>query len=95
VDDMTGEDHVERELALMKLKLRPAQRDAIRALVEKAGGRVLSDSTECHIVELTASEAEINALAQALAAQAELQEIVRSGALAVSRQARIIHVVES
>jgi len=94
-DDMTGDDHVERELALLKLKIRPGQRDAVRALVERAGGRILSDGTDCHIVELTSSEAEIGALAKALAAQAELLEIVRSGALAMSRQARILHVVES
>lgn len=95
VDDMTGEDHLERELALIKLRIRPNHRDAVCALVEKAGGRVLTDSNDCHIVELTSSEAEITALTQSLAAQAELLEIVRSGALAMSRQERILHVVES
>jgi acetolactate synthase-1/3 small subunit len=95
VDDMTGEDHLERELALIKLRIRPNHRDAVRALVEKAGGRVLTDSNDCHILELTSSEAEITALTQSLAAQAELLEIVRSGALAMSRQERILHVVES
>jgi acetolactate synthase I/III small subunit len=94
-DDMTSDDHVERELALIKLRIRSGQRDAVRALVEKAGGRILSDGTDCHIVELASSEAEISALAQALAAQSELLEIVRSGALAMSRQERILHVVES
>jgi len=95
VDDMTGEDHLERELALIKLRVRPNHRDAVRALVEKAGGRVLADSNDCHVVELTSSEADITALAQSLATQAELLEIVRSGALAMSRQERILHVVES
>lgn len=94
VDDMTGEDHLERELALIKLRIRPNHRDVVRTLVEKAGGRVLADSNDCHIVEITSSEADITALAQSLAAQAELLEIVRSGALAMSRQARILHVVE-
>jgi acetolactate synthase-1/3 small subunit len=94
VDDMTGEDHLERELALIKLRIRPSHRDVVRTLVEKAGGRVLADSNDCHIVELTSSEADITALAQSLASQAELLEIVRSGALAMSRQARILHVVE-
>jgi len=94
-DNMTSEDHLERELALIKLKVRPAQRDAVRALVEKAGGRVLAEGGDCHIVEVASGEAAITALAQQLAAQAELLEIVRSGALAMSRQARILHVVES
>jgi acetolactate synthase-1/3 small subunit len=94
VDDMTGEDHVERELALIKLRIRPNHRDAVRSLVEKAGGRVLADSNDCHIIELTSSEADITALTQGLAAHAELLEIVRSGALAMARQERILHVVE-
>ena len=95
VDDMTSEDHVERELALIKLKVRAGQKESVRALVERAGGRILSDGADCHIVELTSSESEINVLARSLAAQAELLEIVRSGALAMSRQERILHVVES
>ncbi len=95
VDDMTGEDHLERELGIIKLRVRPAQRETIRALVEKAGGRLLAEERDCQVVELTASEAEVTDLAQKLSAQAELLEIVRSGALAMSRQERTLHVVES
>jgi len=95
VDDMTGEDHLERELALIKLRVRPSQRDSVRAVVEGAGGRVVTESSDFHIVEVTSSEAEITALTQSLATQAELLEIVRSGALAMARQERILHVVES
>jgi len=95
VDDMTGEDHLERELAIVKLRVRPGQREAVRALAEKAGGRLLADERDCQILELAASEAEITEMVGQLAARAELLEIVRSGALALSRQERILHVVES
>jgi acetolactate synthase-1/3 small subunit len=95
VDDMTGEDHLERELAIIKLRVRPAQRSAIRALLEKAGGRLLSEDRDCQIAELVASEAEVTELVPRLAAEAELLEIVRSGALAMSRQEHTLHVVES
>jgi acetolactate synthase I/III small subunit len=95
VDDMTGDDHLERELGLIKLRSRAAQRDAVRALVSKAGGKVLSDERDCQIVELTSSEAAITELARSLATQGELLEVVRSGALAMNRQERILHVVES
>ena len=95
VDDMTGEDHLERELALIKLRVRPAQKQAIRALLEKAGGRLLAEERDCQIVEVAASEAEVSQLVQQLSAQAELLEIVRSGALAMSRQEHTLHVVES
>ena len=95
VDDMTSDDHLERELALIKLRCRNGQHDAVRSLVEKAGGRLLADERDCQIAEVTSSEAAINELVRQLAQPAELLEIVRSGALAMSRQARILHVVET
>lgn len=94
VDDMTGEDHLERELALLKLRVKPSQRDAVRAAVNAAGGRVVADERDYVVVELTSSEAAITDLARSLAAQGELLEIVRSGALAMSRQEPTLHVVQ-
>jgi acetolactate synthase I/III small subunit len=94
VDDMTSDDHLERELALIKIRVRQAQRTAVQAMLSQAGGRVLSDERDCLIVELTSSEAAITELTRSLAGQAELLEIVRSGALAMLRQERILHVVE-
>jgi acetolactate synthase-1/3 small subunit len=93
-DDMTGEDHLERELALLKMRVKPAHRDAVQAKVSAAGGRILADERDCLIVELTSSEAAVTDLARSLAAQGELLEVVRSGALAMSRQEPTLHVVE-
>jgi acetolactate synthase I/III small subunit len=94
VDDMTTDDHLERELALIKVHARPSQRVAIQTLLTQAGGRVLNEERDCLILEITSSEAAITELARNLAAQAELLEIVRSGALAMLRQERVLHVVE-
>ena len=52
------------------------------------GGRVLDPAPDGFIVELTASEAEINAFVADLRSQAELLEVVRSGALGIGRNAR-------
>jgi acetolactate synthase-1/3 small subunit len=95
VDDMTSDDHLERELALIKIRVRTPQRAAVQALLADAGAKVLSDERDCQIVELTSSEAAVSELARNLATQAELLEIVRSGALGMLRQERILHVVES
>jgi len=95
VDDMTGEDHLERELAIVKLRVRQGQRQAVQALVQQCGGRILTEERDCLVVELVASEAEVSELVAKLASQAELLEIVRSGALAMSRQEQTLHVVES
>jgi acetolactate synthase-1/3 small subunit len=95
VDDMTGEDHLERELAIVKLRVRQAQRQAILDLVQQCGGRILTEERDCLVAELAASEADVSALVGKLASQAQLLEIVRSGALAMSRQEQTLHVVES
>jgi acetolactate synthase-1/3 small subunit len=93
VEDMTGGEHLERELVLLKLKVRPEQTDAVRGYVVRTGGRVLDPAMECFIVELTASEAEINSFIADLARQATLLEVARSGALGMGRSARGLRVV--
>jgi acetolactate synthase I/III small subunit len=92
--DMTRGEHIERELVLIKLRLDAARRDTVRGYVIRTGGRVLDPSTECFIVELLGSEAEINGFMRNLATQAELVEVVRSGALGISRELRALRLVE-
>src|SRR5438874_9295456 len=57
-EDMTGGEHIERELVLLKLKVRPERTDGVRGYVVRTGGRVLDPAVDGFIVELTASEAE-------------------------------------
>lgn len=91
-EDMTLGVHLERELVLLKLALRPGQADGVRGHVVRAGGRVLDPSMASFIVELTASEAEVNAFIRDLGADATLCEVVRSGALGIGRGARLAAV---
>ena len=93
VQDMTRGEHLERELILLKLKVRPEQIDAVRGHVVRTGGRVLDPAADGFIVELTASEAEINAFTTELARGAELLEVVRSGALGIERNQRHMRMV--
>ena len=88
VEDMTQGEHIERELVLLKLKVRLEQSDAVRGYVVRAGGRVLDPASDGFIVELTASEAEIDKFITDLSKGAELLEVVRSGALGISRLER-------
>jgi acetolactate synthase-1/3 small subunit len=94
IDDMTRGEHVERELALVKLRVRAEQKAAAEAAVKQAGGKVLDASGDLIIAELTASESEVNAFVGEIAAKGELVEIVRSGALALSRDGRALRVVQ-
>jgi acetolactate synthase small subunit len=66
----------------------PAHTDTLRGQVVRSGGRVLDPALEGFIVELTASEAEINTFLAELGRRAQLLEVVRSGALGISRSAR-------
>lgn len=93
VEDMTTDEHIERELVLLKLKVRLEQADAVRGYVIRHGGRVIDPAAEAFVVELTASEAEINRFIAELSAGAELIEVVRSGALSISRLGRNLRVV--
>ena len=86
--DMTRGEHLERELVLLKLRVDPKDTDTVRGQVVRGGGRVLDPAVDGFIVELTASEAEINGFIGELARHAELLEVVRSGALGISRNAR-------
>jgi acetolactate synthase I/III small subunit len=93
VEDMTRGEHIERELVLLKLKVEPKVTDAVRGYVVRAGGRVLDPNAEGFVVELTASEAEVNKFVEDLAESCELLDVVRSGALGVARHARALQLV--
>jgi acetolactate synthase-1/3 small subunit len=89
VEDMTLGEHLERELVLVKLTVRPEDTDALRGYIVRAGGRVLDPALDGFIAELTASEAEVNALIRELGSRGKLAEVVRSGALGIARSARL------
>lgn len=93
VEDLTDGEHIERELALLKLRVAPQDSDAVRGYVVRAGGRVLDPAPDGFIVELTASEAEINGFIAGLAQHGEALEVVRSGALGVGRTGRSLRLV--
>jgi acetolactate synthase-1/3 small subunit len=87
VDDVTRDQHVERELLLLKMRVAGSQIGNVNSAVQKAGGKVLSDDTESYTVELTDSEAQINRFIAEAGNLGEVLEVVRSGALAMLRGA--------
>jgi acetolactate synthase-1/3 small subunit len=85
VDDLTRDAHIERELLLIKLKHTSAQASALRAAVEQAGGKILSDDPNSFVIELIDSEARISQFIGSAGTFGDVLEVVRSGALAVLR----------
>ena len=90
VDDMTRDQHVERELLLMKIKTSAPQLSALRKLIESAGARVLGDDPQSFTIELTDSESQITRFIDQVTRHGEVLEVVRSGALALLRGAEIL-----
>jgi acetolactate synthase I/III small subunit len=91
VDDVTRDQHVERELLLLKLRATPGRIEALQECVRKAGAKILSDAAESFTVELTDSESQINKFIAEAANFGEVLEVVRSGAVAMLRGATTLH----
>lgn len=91
VDDVTRDQHVERELLLLKLRAPAARLEAVQECVRKAGAKVLSDDVESFTIELTDSESQINRFIAEAGNLGEVLEVVRSGAVAMLRGATTLH----
>ena len=90
VEDVTREEHFERELLLIKVRAKPTQVGALWSITQKAGGRVLWDSADSFTIELTSSEAEISSFIANVANRGEVLEVVRSGALAIQKGKEVL-----
>ncbi len=88
--DMTGGDHIEREVALFKLQLHDASRDDLSVLASDFGARILDDHEGHFTVELIGSSHDIDRFMASVADLAEILTVVRSGAMAVARGAPIL-----
>jgi acetolactate synthase-1/3 small subunit len=85
VEDVTREEHFERELLLVKIKARATQVGQLWAAAQRAAGRVLWDAADSFTIELTSSEADISRFVAEVGAHGEVLEVVRSGALAIQK----------
>ncbi|RPH93303.1 MAG: acetolactate synthase small subunit [Lysobacterales bacterium] len=83
--DMTMDDHIERELLLMKVKVNPGAEGELPGIVESAGARVLDDAPETYTVELTGASDRMDAFIARVGGCSEIVAVVRSGAMAIAR----------
>ncbi len=83
--DMTLGEHYERELMLIKLKVKTGRYDDVQDLVRDAGGRVLDPTQHNFVVELTARPGAIAEFIESAAAAARILAVVRSGSVAAMK----------
>lgn len=88
--DMTRDDHIERELLLMKVKVQAGAEQSLPKLIDDAGARVLDDSPENYTLELTGANDRMDDFISQVADCAEVLAVVRSGAMAIARGEKVL-----
>jgi acetolactate synthase-1/3 small subunit len=84
VQDISGEDFVERDLMLIKVEATPQQRMEITLLVEMFRARVVDVSAKDLMVEISGQERKIEAFIELMRPYGIL-ELVRTGRIALVR----------
>lgn len=83
--DFTGDDHFQRELVLVKLKLRKGIENSIQQYVGELNATILDEDRDAFTVEITSSNRHMDALIKRLASFGDVLTVVRSGSLAMRR----------
>ena len=85
IHDMTLGEHFERELAIVKLKLKTGGYAKVTALVKEYGADILDDAQNSCTVQLTGRPGDIDRFIGSIAKIGELSAVARSGSVAVSK----------
>jgi len=85
VIDMTGLDHVEREMVLIKVAPKQEDKAEVLRLAEIFRGRVVDSGLTTYKLEVTGYEKKIEAFIE-LVKQYGIKEFVRTGKVAIARE---------
>ncbi len=85
--DLSEGEHVERELALIKLKAVGAQREEIKRVVDIFRAQIIDVSQTIYTVQLIGTSSKLNAFIEAVDPKV-VMEVVRSGVSAIARGER-------
>jgi len=91
--DMTMGDHIERELMLMKVKLRHTDEDALSGIIDSAGARVLDDCPDTYTLELTGENNQMDDFIARVGSCADILAVVRSGAMAIAHGEKVLSAI--
>jgi acetolactate synthase-1/3 small subunit len=88
--DMTMDDHIERELLLLKIKFQPETAQALLSLLKDTRVRILDDCPETYTLELTGQNIHMDEFISKVSDCAEILAVVRSGAMAIARGRQVL-----
>ena len=89
--DLTESDHIEREMLLLKVRATGAMRDEIKRLSEIFRGSIVDVTPTSYVIELTGNAGKLDAFIDAMA-DGVIIEVVRSGAMGMSRGEKALRV---
>jgi len=84
VTDLTEEDHVERELVLMRVNAEPQHRAEILRTADIFRAKVVDVTSSTLTLEVTGDESKLDAIIELLRPMG-IQELVRTGKVAIAR----------
>ncbi len=90
VVDLTEESFVDREMILVKMNAEPRVREEILRIVEIFRAKVVDVSANTYTIEITGNESKLNGFMELLQPLG-IQEVVRSGKIAISRGTKSIN----
>ena len=83
--DMTRGDHIERELALVKLRVGDDKIPELKQVVAAHGAHIIDDLAGQYTAELTGGVTAVDEFLDAVRLHAEILALVRTGVMAVAR----------
>lgn len=91
VSDLTGKDHVERELALVKVSATKENRSEIVELVDIFRAKIVDVGKKSLTIEITGDSKKVNALEEMLISFG-IKEISRTGRIALARGSKSVRI---
>jgi len=88
--DMTMDDHIERELLLLKVVVFESGKTALPRIIKDAGARILDDTAGNFTLELTGATYRLDDFIDQVASHAQVLAVVRSGAMAIARGHQVL-----
>ena len=88
--DLSGAQHIERELMMVKVRATEFMRDEIKRLTDIFRGNILDVTPGSYVIEMTGEKSKLDAFLNAVG-QEHIIEVVRSGATGILRGERGLH----
>jgi len=90
VQDLTPEQHVNRELVLLKIHCNQKDRSEMMQVIATFRAKVIDVKAGLAIIEATGSEGKVDALIELLK-PFDIVEVVRTGLIAISRESAVVY----